>query len=303
MSTDLVTEIHEAFANLNPGQRGRLSKLPPACPAWVYVTQSGWGVALKIPGNAVISEKFSGARLFSNPVSDGHELRLESLGRQRRREFAVVCAQFVEPGDAGQERESLISDPAGWWKRWRELLGNALRESKPYSVLGELLAFERLLGLGEQPVWLGPERNSHDIETPEANFEIKSTISRYTSTFHAAGQFQMDRATGKELFLVYQRFEPSTAGHSIDGVVQRLTASGMDTTVFEQHLEKLGYETGTNYRQITYKLLQSTQYIVDADFPRIVLASFVGGTLPTGIVSIEYEVDLAGLTGTPFATG
>jgi hypothetical protein len=301
MSTDLVAEIREAFANLNPGQRGRLSTLPLAYPAWVYVTHSGWGVALTIPGTAIISEKFSGARLFSKPVEVGHELRLESLGRQRRQEFAVVCAQFLEPGDSGEERESLVSDPAGWWKRWRELLGNALRESKPYSVLGELLAFERLLGLGEQPVWLGPATNSHDIETPKANFEIKSTISKYTSTFHAAGQFQMVAPAGKELFLVHQRFEPSTAGHSIDGVMHRLAASGLDTTLFEQHLEKLGFETGTSYRQITYRLLQSTRYIVDADFPRIVPASFIGGTLPAGIVSIEYEVDLAGLSGIPFA--
>jgi Putative PD-(D/E)XK family member, (DUF4420) len=218
-----------------------------------------------------------------------------------RQEFAVVCAQFLEPGEGGEERETVVSDPAGWWKRWRELLGNALRENKPYSVLGELLAFERLLELGEQPVWLGPSRNSHDIETPKAAFEIKSTISKYTSTFHAAGQFQLGAPAGKDLFLVYQRFEPSTAGHSIDGVMRRLATLGLETTAFEQDLEKLGYEFGTNYRQITYRLLQSTRYTVDAAFPRIIPASFVGGTLPAGVVSVDYEVDLAGLCGIPFA--
>lgn len=300
MLTGLVSEIREAFANLAPGQRGQLSTLPASHPAWVYVTQSGWGVALRVPGSPNVSERFSGARLFTEAVPDGHELRLESQGRQRRREFAVVCAQFLEPGDNGEERASVLADPAGWWKRWRELLGNAVRDRSPYSVLGELLAFKRLLADGEQPVWLGPSRSSHDIETSSANYEVKSTISRYSSTFHAAGQFQLGASAGKELFIVYQRFEPSISGHSIDAVLQWLAASGFETTPLEQGLARLGYEIGASDRQTRYKLLQSTRYTVDENFPRIIPASFVGGTMPAGIVSVEYEVDLAGLSGVPF---
>jgi Putative PD-(D/E)XK family member, (DUF4420) len=301
MSTNVVSEIREAFANLNPGQRGQLSTLPAAHPAWVYATPSGWGVALKVKGSLNVSEKFTGARLFSIATSDGHELRLESHGRQRRQEFAVVCAQFIEPGEAGEERSRVITDPAEWWRRWRELLGNAMRDRKPYSVLGELLAFERLLAIGEQPIWLGPSRNSHDIETSSANYEVKSTISKYSSTFRAAGQFQLGASLGKHLFIVYQRFEPSVSGHSINSVAQKLAALGHDVDTVEQGLAELGYEIGASDRQIYYQLLQSTKYAVDENFPKIIPSSFVGGTLPPGIVSVEYEVDLAGLSGTSFA--
>lgn len=300
MSSSLISEIREAFANLNPGQRGKLSTLPAAHPAWVYVTTSGWGVALRIPGTPTISEKFAGARLFTDATMDGHELRLESHGRRRRREFAVVCAQFLEPGEHGEERAAVLADPAAWWRNWRELLGNAVRERKPYSVLGELLAFERLLDLGQQPVWLGPAKSSHDIETPLASYEIKSTVSKYSSTFHAAGQFQLGAPAGKELFLIYQRFEPSTSGHSIDAVIQRIADKAHDTTELQLDLARLGYEAGAGDRRKTYKLLESKKYTVDGNFPRIIPASFIGGALPAGIVSVEYEVDLAGLTGIPF---
>lgn len=300
MPTSLVEEIRAAFANLTPGYRGLLSSLPLEHPAWAYVTQSGWGVALRMPGSLMVSERFSGARIYTEPMQDGHELRLESHGHQRRQEFAVVCAQFLEPGEGGEQRDSILADPAGWWKRWRELLGNAQREKKPYSVVGELLAFEHLLASGEEPVWLGPSRNSHDIETPAADYEVKSTVLKYSSTFRVAGQFQLTAPGKKPLFLVYQRFEPSMSGHSINDVVGRLAASGQNITVLEQDLEQYGYENGASDRQRRYNLLESMKYPVDKDFPRITPASFVGGTLPPGVVSVEYDVDLAGLVGTPF---
>lgn len=300
MSTSLVEEIRAAFANLTPGYRGPLSSLPVEHTAWAYVTSSGWGVALRMPGSLKVSERFSGARLYTEPTQDGHELRLESHGQHRRQEFAVVCAQLLEPGYGGEDRSKLLADPAGWWKRWRELLGNAQREKKPFSVVGELLAFERLLASGEQPVWLGPSQNSHDIDTPAADYEVKSTVLKYSSTCHVAGQFQLPAPGEKPLFLVYQRFEPSMSGHSIDSLMERLAAAGQDITVLEQDLERLGYEDGASDRQRRYKLLESMKYPVDADFPRIVPASFVAGVMPPGIVSVEYEVDLSGLSGVPF---
>jgi hypothetical protein len=184
--------------------------------------------------------------------------------------------------------------------RWRELLGNSIRQKKPYSVLGELLAFERLLEAGEEPEWLGPSGNSHDIEARLASYEVKSTLSKYSSTFHVAGQFQLRETPGRLLFIVHQRFEPSTTGESINTVVARLRAKGHDIAPIEAGLSRLGYEIGGSDRQVSYQLLESRRYHVDAAFPRITDTSFVGGVVPNGIVSIEYEVDLAGFVGVPF---
>ena len=297
---NLVFEIRDGFANLTPGKRARLSALPTEFPAWVYATQNTWGVAVEAPREIEVAERFSGARLYSERVDARVELRLECNGKEYRNEFAVVCAQFLEPGTNGEERARLLESPWAWWIRWRELLGNAIREKKPYSVLGELLALERLLAAGEAPEWLGPERNSHDIEARAASYEVKSTVSKYSSTFHVAGQFQLRETVGKKLYIVFQRFEPSTSGESINSVVARLKSNGHDISPVERALSRLGYEMGTSDRNITYQLLQSTKYLVDGSFPRITDSSFVAGLVPNGIVSIEYEVDLAGLLGSPF---
>lgn len=297
---NLVDEIRDGFANLSAGKRGRLSSLPKDFPAWVYASPATWGVAIAARAGLLISERFAGARLYSEAVEHGTELRLECVGGERRNEFAVVCAQFLEPGENGEERARVQADPTDWWRRWRELLGNAIRQKLPYSVLGELLAYERLFVSGENPNWVGPAKHSHDIEADAASYEIKSTISKYSSTFHVAGQFQLQETAGNKLWVVYQRFEPSPSGESINAVVARLKTLGHEMASVEQKLSRLGFELGSSDRTIKYQLLQSTKYAVDSDFPRITQAAFVGGGVPKGVVSVEYDVELSGVAGVPF---
>lgn len=297
---DLVSEIREGFANLPPGGRGNLYSLPAQYPGVVYVTHEAWGVAIAAPEALVVSERFSGARLYTAELGGRSELRLECEGRDLSYEFAVVCAQFLEPGSSGIERSRLIEKPRDWWSRWRELLGNAVRQSKPYSVLGELLALELLVRRGEAPEWLGPSTNSHDIESSDASYEIKSTISKYSSVIHVAGQHQLREIKGKKLFIVLQRFEPSSSGECIDAAVERLRVIYPKIDAIERSLKRLGYERGSGDRAATYQLLSSTKYLVDQGFPRITLANFVGETLPKGIGSIEYDVDLSVIEGVPF---
>jgi hypothetical protein len=300
-SNSLVLEIRDAFANLTPGKRARLSSLPVEYPAWVYSgTANVWGVAIAAGTLPHISERFSSARLYTEGGAGAQELRLECGGGGYRNEFAVVCAQFLEPGLNEDDRGLLLGHPSGWRKRWRELLGNAIKQKRPYGVIGELLAFERLLAAGEDPEWLGPVSNSHDIEAKAASYEVKSTVSKYSSTFHVASQYQLRETEGKELSIVHQRFEPSPSGHSIDSVVARLKSAGHDITQVESALSRLGYELGSSDRKLTYQLLQSTQYIVGAGFPRITDSDFVGGLVPNGVIALEYDVDLAGVPGTPF---
>src|SRR5580692_3772089 len=118
-SNPLVLEIRDAFANLTPGKRARLSSLPIEHPAWVYSGSNVWGVAISANPLSDISERFSSARLYSEGPVGIQELRLECSGGEYRNEFAVVCAQFLEPGTNGESRSLLLSHPAGWWKRWR----------------------------------------------------------------------------------------------------------------------------------------------------------------------------------------
>jgi hypothetical protein len=302
---ELLNEIRTGMASLDRrGSMLGLKSVGDGFRAWVFREGDSFGVAVKVPEQVCVSERFAGARLVTvdRAVSGVpcRLLRLESVSYGLRNEFAVVCAQMVDPGPGGVHRNALVADPRSWWQNWRQLLGNAVVDVTAYSVLGEMLALEHLYGLGMEPVWRGPATGSVDIETPGIWYEVKSTLTRYDMRVEIAGQFQLDPPTDKKLLLVHQRFEPSAEGVSVDSAVQRLVALGADRDGLEKLLDMCDLEPGSAARSATWRLLDSRQFAVDAGFPRITPESFNGGALPAGVVKIGYTVDLSGFPHTGF---
>lgn len=301
---NVVQEIQAAFANVREGAMLPVETGQVDNEAWVFREDGRFGVAVPLVTNPRILEFFAEAKLGTVERDVGGDvrtlLRLDSGSEALRNEFAVVCAQFIDPGVNGQERTALTVDPLAWWNRWRQLLGNANRVRQAYSALGELLAIERLRSQGIDARWIGPLRGSVDIEAPSASYEVKSTLSRYGSVVHITGQFQLNRSKHAPLHLIHQRFEPSTVGDSIDAVVLRLVEVGLAAEELDALLDRSGLHAGGAARAETYRLLESTVYAVDDGFPCITPSSFDGGVIPAAIVSIEYDVDLSALHGQSF---
>ncbi|MNE96385.1 hypothetical protein D3C80_1945830 [compost metagenome] len=65
-------------------------------------------------------------------------------------------------------------------------------------------------------------------------------------------------------------------------------------------LSRDGLHVGCAARTETYRLLESTVYNVNDEFPSITPLSFSSGAMPVGIVAIEYDVDLSALKGLKF---
>jgi hypothetical protein len=302
---DLLEEIRRGLAHLDDsGRMLPIMALPATAPAWVFREEDAFGVAVELADDRLVSEAFAGARLATTErVIDGAPrrlLRLESSIMALRNEFAVVCAQMVEAGRSDATRTTLLADPAAWWERWRHLLGNAVTSRTSYDVLAELLTFERLLAQGNHVDWRGPPGGAVDLVTAAGGYEVKSTVSRYDSRIHVSGQFQLALADTRPLFLVHYRFEPAPSGESINGVCQRLVDAGIRAEVLDDLLSRCGLEAGCSARNETFTVLEARLYVVDAGFPRIVPSSFAGGTLPPGVVHVEYQVDLSGLASVPF---
>lgn len=303
--TDLLKEIQEGFANLDQSGRMLLIKaMPSEAPAWIFREDNRFGVAVECSESLKISEGFSGARLrtVERIVSGEHRrfLRLESSMEWLRNEFGLICAHMVSTDLGTDTRSALLADPIVWWERWRHLLGNALIDKHGYDVLAELLALERLVIRGDSFEWSGPYGGVVDIKTPATDYEIKSTINRYGAIVKISGQFQLAASSGKPLELIHFRFEPVEAGLSIDLVCDRLIALGIDAAILEAALVQLGMEAGCAVRKETYNLLEVRSYTVDDCFPRVTPASFEGGVVPTGVVQLEYGVDLSGLQSEKF---
>lgn len=302
---DVLEEIRRGLAHLDDsGRMLPIMALPATAPAWVFREEGTFGVAVELADDRLVAEGFAGARLATTErVVDGASrrlLRLESSMQALRNEFAVVCAQMVEAGTNDATRAALLADPAAWWERWRHLLGNAVSSRTSYDALAELLAFERLLAHGEQVDWRGPLGGTVDLVTAAGGYEVKSTVSRYDSRIHVSGQFQLALADSRPLSLVHYRFEPTPSGDSINGVCQRLADAGIRAELLDDLLSRCGLEAGCSARNERFTVLEARLYRVDADFPRIVPSSFAGGTLPAGVVHVEYQVDLSGLPSEPF---
>ena len=185
-----------------------------------------------------------------------------------------------------------MKDPAEWWKKWRRLLGNAVSRQKPYAVLGEMMVYEKLLKERKAVVWEGPNANTHDIESRDEAFEIKSTLKKTGADITISSEFQLE--SDKPLQLYFCRFELSQQGVSINDLVNRLSVYLKDLSDVENNLKKMGYEQGRSSREEKYRLLEGLIYDVDKTFPKIVAESFADGKKPEGITHIEYTVDLAG---------
>lgn len=271
---------------------------------WIFRWDDRFGVGIEVPRSLKFSEVFATARLFTDTIyiksegADKNFLLLTSSDEYSRNEFAKVCESFIDLGSDAEQRYNLMRNPSIWWKTWRTLLGNAIREKKPYDLIGELIIYMNFLRYNQKDIiWNGPKKSSHDLEGQFADYEIKSTIKRYDSTITITGQHQLTAFPNKKLFLVLCRFESSDKeGISINSIVEELLTLGINKEEIEKKLSALGFEEGRTSRSDSYILLGSPQvFLVDSNFPRITEASFVGGVIPQGITRITYEVELLNL--------
>ena len=81
-----------------------------------------------------------------------------------RYEFASLCTEFVEPGENGDNRQEILTNPYKWWERWKELVGNTSREKRAYNVIAEMLALVKSIQMDHTAEWTATRSGSHDIE-------------------------------------------------------------------------------------------------------------------------------------------
>lgn len=293
---NLLDEIREYFASGQIGAR-KLKSLSEKYTAMIVRNSEGYGIAIEFEDKRDISEKFANCRFFSAYLLIGNKekkyLVLSCMLDSLRYEFATVCAQFADPGISGSEREKILSEPLEWWKNWRELLGNAITTKKTYDVIAEMTVLNKIYENDKTAEWTAINSGSHDIETGDCNYEVKSTIKRYGATVTVSGQHQL--FSSKKLQLFFCRMEKSMNGNSINDMKKKLTNNGYNKDKIELQLYKLGYEYGSSAREEKYRILEKRIYEVDDLFPKITETSFKNNHIPESIIQITYTIDLDGL--------
>ena len=274
-----------------------LNSLPKEYPALRIRTNGMYGVAIPCESNITISEEFANCKIYASTLmfagEKKHYLILGSYNNDVRYEFATLCAEFVDPGENGIAREKLLTDPLAWWKHWKELMGNAIKDAKVYDVIAELQVLDYLYMQDKSVVWAAITSGSHDIEGDNGSYEVKSTIKKYDSTITISGQHQLKSEKGLELF--FCKMEKSQQGISINDMVEALVSHGYDKDLLEQQLNLLRYENGKSARNDKYFVLERRKYLVDGNFPKITDESFKDDKMPQGVTKITYTVNLDGL--------
>ena len=296
---DLIENIKKNFNKGYFNKAMSIEGLPVDHPAWTLKQQNWVGVAVPLASKISFSEAFSNVRIRTEhgAIINGitYDLLLLTCSEMEyRNEFATICSQFVDPGSDGTKRNQLVRSPETWWNHWKFLLGNVSTTTEAYPIIGELMVAEKLLSSGIAVKWSGIERGTHDLETGNRSYEVKSTTARYGYEVTISSVYQLRKA-GENLDLVFCRFEKSSLGRSLDDLVTSLISLGFRKDILEKALQKENLEPGRPARNQKYKLLEMKKYSVDDAFPSITEECFKNDRLPKGIIKFTYTIDLSGL--------
>src|SRR5262249_7708582 len=84
-------------------------------------------------------------------------------------------------------------------------------------------------------------------------------------------------------------------GTSLPDLIATIVEAGVVVSVLQEKLLRVGYDfrDAELYHLYKFKIREERMYEVDTNFPRIVSSSFVSGKLPPGILSLQYQIELA----------
>lgn len=305
MGSDIITELRNTLSMLKEGNILSINGLDEKYPAWGLRINNKLGVAIKYKREDKLFAQFSKVYLeyFEELLVAGTTdsylmlyIMRDEVDNTALRDFATICQSFILPGPSGVARQQIVADPEGWWKRWKDIIGNKTGEKMIHGLWGELYAYRYLLDNGVSPTWTGSSYKRVDFTADDLAVEVKSTLSRYDNTITIHGQYQLfnDGLTPMELYLCKLE-ENEASGESINDLVKSLVDRGIAKNELEDNLSGLGFREGIKDRKIKFAVLELRSYKVNDSFPQITPGMFKTGKMPDGIVHLDYTIDLSNI--------
>lgn len=274
-----------------------LKELNPEYGAY-FISEGNWkGVAIQVPMEIAPQEflaNFESIRVCiqNKIVTQDKKICLLSLLAKDIDlvdKFILLCIDFIDPGENGENRNELINNPQKWVNKWKKLLGNTFKNDMDYSYLGELVILYYLLNENKEVKLTN--QGSYDLETKEKNYEVKTTIMKYASIIEVHSQYQLKRIDNIPLELYFVRLEESSQGISINKILKLLNSKNYEMDKIMDKIKDISSES----REKNYKILEIRKYNIDDTFPRITAKSFKNDVIPKNIINIKYVIDLDGI--------
>ncbi len=198
------------------------------------------------------------------------------------------------------------TDPVGTCRRvlarWRELIEResitVLSREGLAGLFAELRHLRELVRLNPECLgrWVGPLGGRHDFVAGLTALEVKASLRRDGRFFEVHGVEQLEPPELGKLFLAAAKLEAAEAGgESVPNVIERVMNQGVDSRDLLSRLAAAGYDArdARHYEEIRFRVLEERIYPVEVGFPRITATSFTKGRLPSGVIRIQYTIDLS----------
>lgn len=186
--------------------------------------------------------------------------------------------------------------------RWRELLARdlvpLLDRNTVVGLFGELSVLRDLARINPLAVraWTGPDKGRFDFFGSGNALEVKTSFQRQGTVLTIHGHDQLDPPSSGNLHLIVIQIEETPAdGESLKDIVNSLFSIGVNQVDIYSKLARLGVfpETLMVIDDQRFGIVEQSVYLIDNEFPRITGASFLNGTLPRGVISLSYQIDLS----------
>lgn len=286
----MVNKLKEIFLELEADKK-RIVNIGDKIIAHAFKNKFEYGVFIEYDGKVQVDEKFNSIRLYTASVKDENVLLLSCKDTESMSVFIHMAYDFI----VFSNREIILKNPFLWFEKWKNAIGNYKKDLMVYDIIGELKSYICLCEKYKDVIWSSMHLGTHDLEAGGAAYEVKTTVNKTINQISISSANQLVPDDDNPLYILYVKVEKSENGYSIDDLVEEMKHKGIFDIGMEDYLEQKGYNIGKKERQEKYIVRNIFKYAVDENFPKITSNKFVGGKLPSGIVSISYIVDLSNL--------
>lgn len=186
-------------------------------------------------------------------------------------------------------------------EKWRQFLTPAKRplgRGKLAAAFGELLVLRDIVRADETKrvdSWVGPFGGRHDFRRGAVALEVKTTRAHTSRDVTIHGEDQLEAPEGGSLHLHFVRLEEvPSGGETVYSVVDDLLSVGAVTDRLFEGLTAAGIPLSelAATDDVSFVVRERLTLPIDAETPRIVADSFVGGARPNGVLDLSYVISL-----------
>ena len=213
--------------------------------------------------------------------------------------FSEVVYELMERIRTGIPCAKALQDTLGDFRAL--LMAVAEREVADETILGlagELLVLERLVRRSPSSwsTWMGPKGDRHDFRHGNVSMEVKTGSRRSSTLITISSVNQLAPPKGGSLFLASIILEKTVNGElDISRLFKRVADLSDNPGEVRKLVQAAGCHDPTSeaWNRLSFNVESENYYAVSEGFPSITPESFSTGSIPAGIDSLTYVIDLA----------